>query len=141
MASTTLDPATYGYGFSGLTDLLAIDSIITDPAKLIGQRLAHRLTTPRGALAIINGPADFGWDVHQLVNQKLGPSSIAAAQNQIQAECLKDEQVQSASVTITQAGAKLTIKIRVVSAAGPFNLTFNISERGAAQASQAIFSQ
>lgn len=135
-----LDPAIYGVGLSGLTDLLAKDVIITDPAMLIGQRVAHRLTTPRSALAIINGPADFGWDVHQLVNKKLAPHDLALAQTQIKGECQKDEEVQLASVTISGKG-NTTVAVQLFTAAGPFTLTFNISQIGAAAATQAIFSR
>lgn len=139
---STLDPNVYGVGMSGLTDLLAADVVITDPAQLIGQRIAHRLTTPRGALAIINGPADFGWDVHQLVNGKLAPNTIAIAQSQIQAECEKDEEVATAIVTITPGAAgALTVSINLTTAAGPFTLTFNLPTIGAAAATQAIFSR
>lgn len=138
---TTLDPAIYGVGMSGLTDLLAVDVVITDPAMLIGQRVAHRLTTPRGSLAIINGPADFGWDVHQLVNKKMAPNDIAIAQGQIKAECEKDEEVQTATVAITSSGGKIAIKVKLSSAAGPFTLTFSVAQIGAASATQAIFSR
>lgn len=135
-----LDPAIYGVGMSGLVDLLAVDVIITDPAMLIGQRVAHRLTTPRGALAIINGPADFGWDVHQLVNKKLAPQDLSSAQIQIKAECQKDEEVQLAMVTISGKG-NTKVGVQLFTAAGPFTLTFNVAQIGAAAATQAIFSR
>lgn len=138
---STLDPNIFGVGMSGLTDLLAVDAVITDPAQLIGQRIAHRLTTPRGALAIINGPADFGWDLYQLVNRKLAPNDIASAQAQIAAECSKDEEVSTAAVTITASAGNVSVKIALSTAAGPFTLTFNLTTIGAAAATQAIFTR
>ena len=118
----------YGQDSYCLNDILLIDTQVTDPIVLIGQRLARRLTTPRGALAAVGDDPDQGWDCLQYVNAKLTSAQITIAQAQIQAECLKDEEVLSAAVRMTFSGNALTIAISGTSSQGPFNLTVAIDQ-------------
>jgi len=118
----------YGSDTSCVGDVGLVDVQVTDPRILVGQRIARRLTTPRGALAVINDDPAFGWDCKQYVNAKLRPTDITTAQSQIQKECLKDEQVQTASVVLTLSQGALTISVAMVSSAGPFILTLNVSD-------------
>lgn len=119
----------YGSDSACTTDLPLISTTVTDPKQLIGQRTVRRLTTPRGALGLINDDPNFGFDVRQYVNAKLSPDQIAAAQSNIQDEVTKDEQVQSADVsfTIGAAGA-VTIEIAMQTLAGPFSMTLTVNE-------------
>lgn len=117
----------YGSDTYCLTDLPLIDLQVTNPKILIGQRVARRLQTPRGALASINDDPDFGWDVRQYCNGKIGPNQIGIAKSQIESECLKDEQVATADAAITFDGGDLTIDIEMDTSAGPFLLTLNVS--------------
>lgn len=117
----------YGSDTACTTDLPLISTPVTDPKTLIGQRIYRRLTTPRGALALIGGNGDGGWDVRQLVNMKMTPAKIAAAQQQIEGECLKDEQVSGAAVEVTSSAGNATIAIALTTAFGPFRLTLNVS--------------
>ncbi len=119
----------YGSDTACLSDLPLISTTITDPVQLIGQRVARRLTTPRGALALINDDPNFGFDVRQYINAKLTPNQIATAQDNIQNEITKDEQVESAVVTfsIGAAGA-ISIGIALQSSAGPFSLTLDVTQ-------------
>jgi hypothetical protein len=118
----------YGSDTSCVDDLPLIDAQVTDPKVLIGQRIARRLTTPRGALALVSDDGNFGWDVRQYLNGKIAPNTTAVAQQQITDECLKDEQVESATVSIANAAGVMTITIQVVSAAGPFTLTLDVRD-------------
>jgi hypothetical protein len=119
----------YGSDSNCVTDVGLFDLQITDPIILIGQRIARRLTTPRGALAAIGDDPEFGWDVRQYTLGRLAPTQIDQAQRQIAAECLKDEQVQSAIVSISfVSGGALTIKIDMVASVGPFQLTLNVNQ-------------
>jgi len=112
-----------------LDDILLIDTQVTDPVVLIGQRLARRLTTQHGALAIINDAPDEGFDVNQLVNQTMTSATIANVQSQIEAECLRDEAVSSVTVTIAPlVGGKVSIKVAAVSSAGPFTFVLNVNQ-------------
>ncbi len=118
----------YGSDSYCLDDLQRISTEVTDVRTLIGQRVARRLQTPRGALAIINGDPDFGWDVRQLCLAKLTPQSRAVAESQIQKECTKDEQVLSASVKVEPSRGDLVITISLVAADGPFLLVMNVGQ-------------
>lgn len=123
--------ATYYGSDSGpcTTDLPLISTTITDPKRLIGERTIRRLTTPRGALALINDDPNFGYDVRQYVNAKLTPDDIATAASNIHDEVTKDEQIESANVEFTLgAGGSVVIDIAMQTLVGPFSLTLTINE-------------
>lgn len=119
----------YGSDTTCLDDLPLIDTQVTDPRVLIGQRIARRLTTPRGALALINDDPDFGWDVRQYINAKLTEAQKASAARVIQDEVLKDQQVEAATVSfsVSNAGA-VYIRLDVAASGGPFSLTLSVSQ-------------
>lgn len=119
----------YGSDTYCLTDVPLIDLQVTNPNILVAQRIARLLQTPRGGLAAVSDDPNRGWDLRQYVNMKLAPNDLAVAQQQVENECLKDEEVQSASVTFSVAnGALQSVAINLVGAAGPFTLTANVSE-------------
>lgn len=118
----------YGSDSSCVSDVGLVDVQITNPAILIGQRLARRLQTPRGGLAAFGGPADFGWDVRQLVLSKMTDASRSTAQQQIENECLKDEQVLNVEVSVTGTGGAVAVTVKGISSAGPFTLTGNVQQ-------------
>jgi hypothetical protein len=120
----------YGSDTDCVTDIPLIDVQVTTPQKIIGQRIARRLMTPRGALGLIGDDADFGWDVRQLFNGKISPTFIATAESQIAAECVKDEQVGGADVDLnfTQSNSVMAIDINLTTAEGPFSLTLTVSQ-------------
>lgn len=119
----------YGQDTYDLTDLPLIDTQVTGKL-LIGLRLARRLQTDYGALAIINDDPDFGYNVVQLLRGKMNAGDIRLIRANIQNELLKDEQVADVTADITQDPGKqdsFTIAINVSSSVGPFQLTLNIS--------------
>lgn len=118
----------YGSDTTCVSDVPLIDLQITNPNILIGQRIARLLQTPRGGFAAIGGDPDRGLDVRQFLNAKISPTTLAQAQQQIVNECLKDEEVQSATCTATMANGVLTIALNIVAASGPFLLTLNVSQ-------------
>lgn len=120
----------YGTDSYCLEDLQWVSTRVTDPAQLVGQRLARRLQTPRGALGLIHGDPNFGWDVRQLMLSKLTTASRITAQSAIQQECLKDEEVLSAAVSInpTDGGSGLRITIDGQLSGGPFTLVLGVNE-------------
>lgn len=119
----------YGSDTSCVTDLPLIDVQVSDAKTLIGQRIARRLTTPRGALGLIGDDGDFGWDVRQLFNGQVSPSFRQTAAQQIAAEVLKDEQVESCEVSVdfVASTGSLTIQLTLTTSAGPFILTALVS--------------
>lgn len=118
----------FGSDFYCITDVTPIDKLVTDPSQLIAQRLARRLQVQRGALQAISDDPDFGFDLRSLLNAKLGPNSINVYTSQVQAEVLKDEQVQSADVQMSLNNGILTVSINGVAASGPFQLTVSVHE-------------
>jgi len=123
----------YGQDSSCVSDVGLFDLQITDPFILIGQRIIRRLTTPRGGLASIGDDANFGFDLRQLINTQLSPSSITRYQDQINAECMKDEEISNAVATISSSNGTVTVSISLTSAAGPFSLTLPVQNLTAAQ--------
>lgn len=117
----------FGVDTYDLTDLTLTDTQVTGKV-LIALRAARRLQTPYGALALINDDPDFGYDVLQLLNQKNTRENVLLAGSQIEAELLKDEQIQNVVVNITSPAAdSYLITIDIDSSAGPFKLTLPIS--------------
>lgn len=118
----------YGTATDCTTDVPLVSVTISDPRKVIGQRIIRRLTTPRGGLGVIGGNKNGGWDVRRYILARMSPSTQGIGEQQVAAECLKDEQVQSATATFTYADKKLTIAVACTSAAGPFSLTIVLTQ-------------
>ena len=123
----------FGQDSNCVTDVGLFDLQITDPVTLVAQRIIRRLTTPRGSLASVGDDPNFGWDIRQLINAKLSPSSISQYQALIQGECLKDEQVSAATVTISGTDGNISVSVSLTSAVGPFSLTLPVQDLTAAQ--------
>jgi hypothetical protein len=87
-------------------------------------RLAVRLQTPRGRF---RWWPNFGTDMTQFLNSKARPSVIASA---AEAECLKDEQVESvvATAELLDSGRTLRLVLVIEDAEGPFRLTLDIAQ-------------
>jgi hypothetical protein len=90
--------------------------------EALAQRLARRLTTPRGRF--LYWP-EFGYDVRTALLSKKRPEQIAI---DIESECLKDEQVAQARADVTVVERTATIRISVMDDAGPFEFTLTIDE-------------
>lgn len=94
----------------------------------LANRLARRLTTPRGYLI---DDANYGYDVKQWLGAKMTPADVAQAQDEIRRECEKDEEVVGVSVTVTFARTTgvLTIAIVVTPPDGsePFRFVLSVS--------------
>ena len=92
--------------------------------EVLGQACARRLVTPRGSL--VGDPA-YGYDVRVHLNDDdPSPSAIGL---EVAAELAKDERVESASAVVTfdQLAGTLRIVADVLTAAGPFRLTLDVS--------------
>ncbi len=119
----------YGSATKCVDDLPLISTQTTSAALIIGQRVARRLTTPRGALELIGDDPNFGFDVRQFINAKLSPSQRQIAETNVSDEILKDEQVQSADVAmVISDSGNVSLEITILAASGPFTLTLNVSQ-------------
>lgn len=90
---------------------------------LLAQALVRRLTTPRGRLI---DDANYGYDLNQWLNADVGPAELAQIQAQSQAECLKDERVQSATISVTFIANVMIVSVAIVAALGPFQFVLSI---------------
>jgi hypothetical protein len=86
------------------------------------EAILRRLQTPRGGLWY---DRDYGADVRQFLNGSRSKFAVAAV---VEAEALKDERVEEASADVTFTDTTLEIVLRIVTAAGPFDLTIGVSD-------------
>lgn len=114
---------------SGTVGIWSLGDFRPDMQRVSGEtalvhRLCVRLQTPRGRFPWW---PNFGTDIAQFLLSKATPQQIAAA---AEAECKKDEQVKSvrAFAEISDGGRKIILRIRVVTATGPFTLTLDITQ-------------
>lgn len=118
--STTPD---FGDSLSCIYDLDPTFFVVSGFTAL-GQAIARRLLTPRGQL--IDDP-NYGYDLSQFIDADVGPYDLPRIQTFAQQEVLKDERILSATVTMTLNSGNLLIQVNLVSNAGPFQLTLNVS--------------
>jgi hypothetical protein len=111
------DAAALGYG----TDLRCIDDLDPNAAMVdplspegIGQDLYHRLDTPRDATVIREDDGSYGLDVVGLLSKGLTQQSRARLETAIAAECMKDDRVLSADVTLVSEQFGKQLRIRIV---------------------------
>lgn len=111
------------------TDLFCIEDMRPDMPIVSGraalaQRLARRLQTPRGRFKW--WPL-FGTDLRAYLLTKTPARQVASA---AEAECAKDEQVESVSVSaeIQNNGRQIHLVILVTDVAGPFQFTLTIDD-------------
>lgn len=125
---TLTNPSTfYGTDSYCVSDLQKVSQQVTDPVQIIAQRVARRLQTPRGALALIGGDPNFGYDVRLLVLAKQTPGWMTASQSLIQAEVQKDDEVLSCAVQVQpMTGSGVSITVNCVASDGPFSLVLTV---------------
>lgn len=127
--------------FEEISDDLGVDlDIQTDMQKSFilakGMRnlslaICRRLSTPRGALALVGDDPDYGLDLRGMLNQDLTQAELQALGGEIDEELRKDERIHSADVlvTFTLATSTLTVEINLETVAGPHRLVLGVSER------------
>jgi phage baseplate assembly protein W len=118
-----------GSCMSCVTDL-ALGKPMASGRNALAQAIARRLQTPRGGLI---DDFNYGYDLTGYVNDDLAPADIASIQTFVEAECLKDERVLGASVTVQQiaagtAAAVLIVTIQLTDNQGSFPLVLSITE-------------
>lgn len=113
----------FGNDFAGYLDIDAAFSTVSG-WRSVAHAIARRLTTPTGGLI---GKPSYGYDVRILLN---APLNKAFAERKIQEQCLAEERVQAASVSITlnRATQQIDIDIKIRTADGPFSMTIDVSQ-------------
>lgn len=116
--------ADYGLEFAGFEDIDPSWSTVTG-LRALAHAIARRLTTPAGGLI---GDPDYGFDLRGQLNSVVNPAFLEA---RIADECLKDERIDDASVSVTFDGATQTMTVVITltpSDADSFPLTLNVSQ-------------
>lgn len=110
-----------------ITDFLRQMPMVSGEVALC-QRLARRLSTPRGRLTPIGWP-NYGTDLLSMLLSNVTPEEMA---RRARVECEKDEQVRQANVLVqyldTGGVRRARVDIMPVTADGPFPFTMTISE-------------
>lgn len=112
--------AAEGTDFGGVLDIDRAWRTV-GPRRALAEAIGRRLTTPNGALP--DWP-DYGFDLTSLVGTTIADSAI---RQQVQAQCLAEEEVLSAAVTVTRVGESLSVSVVIEDGVGPFELTINVS--------------
>lgn len=94
----------------------------------LGNALARRLTTPRGALLSDGG---YGSDIRRYLNAGLTPALLERVKSEVAAEVSKDDRVQSPDVTVTVNTQQASLTIEIVSElapGAPFAFVFRVDQ-------------
>jgi hypothetical protein len=116
-------PVDFGTGWSA-TDSLTMPAILVTGNRVVAEAIVRRWNTPRGGMP--DDPA-YGYDLTAYLNDDLGPGDLAKIGSQAAAEALKDQRVNSATVTVQLLGGELLVTGSLGTANGPFNLVANVS--------------
>jgi len=92
--------------------------------RCLAEAIARRLTTPRGRLI---DDANYGFDLTQYIDADLSLSELAQIKAQAEAECLKDERVIGANVTLQFVANVLNVTVLIQERKGPFTLVLSIN--------------
>lgn len=94
---------------------------------VLAEALARRLETPRGGLFY---DADYGLDVRAMLNDAMTENGLAAIEDAILSEILKDDRVENAEVaaTFSMEEESLSVRIEVLAGEEPFPLVLKIDD-------------
>ena len=121
----------YGVDLSCVTDITP-DAAEVDPMtpRAIGESLARRFISPRTSVLDDNA---YGLDLRARLNSGQTRSALTALRSQIRVECLKDDRVSDADVTLTfPSRAEMSVVIAITPHASDdmFSLTFFVTADG-----------
>jgi phage baseplate assembly protein W len=115
----------YGQAWSCVSSLSS-PAVFVSGNVAVAQSLARRLSTPAGGL--IDDPT-YGYDLSGELNDDVSNSDIAQIQSRTAAECLKDERVADAVVSITFVSSNFIVNIQVTLVTGQtFTLVLSVSQ-------------
>lgn len=129
-------PTDYGSDlttFAGAGGTIGADPLflpISGP-RVVVERVARRLMTPKGALP---GFPEWGLDLMALIGKRMTNVEIERTKKAIQFECEDDEAVESARVVgfepVAGGIGHYRIQISLTLAEGPFELVLGVSDVG-----------
>lgn len=94
--------------------------------RALAQAILRRLTTARGTL---ERHPTYGLDLRGWLSETLDASALLRLQQGIQAQCLEDERVLRAAVSVDgRQPRKLVVRLTLTTAEGPFRLVIGASQ-------------
>lgn len=97
---------------------------------MLTEAIIRRLSTPQGGLFY---DLDYGTDVRSLLNERIQDRDLRIIEGRVEAEAKKDERIMEADAEVAMEGAKLTIRLKLLDAAGPFVLSLTVDQLSVAQ--------
>lgn len=103
---------------SCISDLSPIGAKV-DGARRVAEALARRLSTTRGSLLSSHPDVgSYGIALQDYLQGTMLPDEVASLRGVVARECMKDPRVDTAHVTASLLGGKLTLKIRAIGSFG-----------------------
>lgn len=100
--------------------------------RAIAEAVARRWITPLGSLVY---DPNYGEDLRGLLNAPTDTARLRSIRGALATQALADERVQSATVDLSVSGSgnalTVTVRGRLISAAGPFDLVLTVSQLAA----------
>lgn len=90
--------------------------------RALADAIVRRLTNPRG---VFPDWPDYGFDLQSVIGTTLNASQVRQL---ITEQCLLEEEVESATVTVEQIGETLSVLVSLQDGTGPFDLTISVSD-------------
>jgi hypothetical protein len=123
-----------GYG----SDVACFDDIsmteMDDPNSTLSVVAANyrRINTPLGFLDLIDEPADYGFDIQELLQKGMTPTDVTTYQSAIQKQILMDDRNLTCICKITQTTSPdgLIIDLGGTTSLGPYSLTMSLTDAG-----------
>lgn len=120
------DPSNVDYG----TDLSCVFDFTNEMAEvsgrlLLAQACARRLITARGTVL---DDLNYGYDLSGELKDDIGPGDVQRIKAAVEAECVKDERVISATATVSfsKLTRALTVSVLLQDGSGPFKFTLAV---------------
>lgn len=84
---------------------------VVSGSTVVSHAIVKRLVTPPGGLL---DDEDYGYDLRALVHGSTSKPELDSAVAEIEAQCLADERVSDATITLSASGGVLTCRVQVV---------------------------
>jgi hypothetical protein len=123
----------YGTDLACVLDVTpTLDEVDPQSTVAIGEALVRRLITPRGRVL---DDGTYGFDLRGQLNHGVTQPGLTRLQSSIRVECLKDDRIDDATVSVVMASVasrqmRVQISATAADSAQDFSLTFFVTSDG-----------